>query len=72
MGKDLSEMTLEELWDLFPIFLVAHDDGWKDSFNEIGKTLTGMLIQPQRQISYPNGRQKHERNMVTDTESANR
>ena len=26
MGKDLSEMTLEELWELFPIFLVAHDD----------------------------------------------
>ncbi|MBE5836160.1 MAG: GrpB family protein, partial [Butyrivibrio sp.] len=22
MGKELSEMTLEELWDLFPIFLV--------------------------------------------------
>ncbi len=26
MGKDLSEMTLEELWELFPITLVAHDD----------------------------------------------
>ena len=23
MGKDLSEMTLEDLWELFPIFLVA-------------------------------------------------
>ena len=33
MGKDLSKMTLEELWELFPIFLVAHDDRWKDSFN---------------------------------------
>ena len=43
MGKDLSEMTLEELWELFPIFLVAHDDRWKDSFNEIEKTLTGLL-----------------------------
>ena len=28
MGKELSEMTLEELWDLFPIFLVQHDDQW--------------------------------------------
>ena len=28
MGKELSEMTLEELWDLFPIFLVQHDE-WK-------------------------------------------
>ena len=43
MRKKLSEMTLEELWELFPIFLVAHDDRWKDSFNEIGKTLTGLL-----------------------------
>ena len=43
MGKDLSEMTQEELWKLFPIFLVAHDDRWKDSFNEIQKTLTGLL-----------------------------
>ena len=24
--KELSEMTLEELWELFPIFLVQHDD----------------------------------------------
>ena len=43
MGTDLSEMTLEELWELFPIFLVAHDDRWKDNFNEIKKTLTGLL-----------------------------
>ncbi len=28
MGKDLSKMTLEELWALFPIFLVPHDDRW--------------------------------------------
>ena len=37
MGKDLSEMTLEELWELFPIFLVAHDDRWKANYNEIEK-----------------------------------
>ena len=43
MGRDLSEMSLEELWELFPIFLVAHDDRWKDSFHEIGKTLTGLF-----------------------------
>ena len=35
MRKELSEMTLEELWELFPIFLVAHDDRWKDNYNEI-------------------------------------
>ena len=53
MGKDLSEMTLEELWELFPIFLVAHDDHWKDNFNEIEKTLTGLLAnQPVVRISH--------------------
>ena len=53
MGKDLSEMTLEELWELFPIFLVAHDDRWKDGFNEIEKTLTGLLSnQPVVRISH--------------------
>ena len=53
MGKDLSEMTLEELWRLFPIFLVAHDDRWKDSFNEIEKTLTALLSdQPVVRISH--------------------
>ena len=43
MGRNLSEMSLEELWELFPIFLVAHDDRWKDSFHEIEKTLTGLF-----------------------------
>ena len=53
MGKDLSEMALEELWELFPIFLVAHDDYWKDNFNEIEKTLTGLLAnQPVVRISH--------------------
>ena len=53
MGKDLSDMTLEELWELFPIFLVAHDDRWKDSFHEIEKTMTGFLAnQPVVRISH--------------------
>ena len=53
MGKDLSKMTWEELWELFPIFLVAHDDRWIDSFNEIEKTLTGLLSdQPIVRISH--------------------
>ncbi len=53
MGKDLSELTLEELCELFPIFLVAHDDRWKDQFDEIEKTLTGLLAdQPVVRISH--------------------
>ncbi|MBR2403690.1 MAG: GrpB family protein [Lachnospiraceae bacterium] len=30
MGKKLSEMTLEELWQLFPIFLKEHQPCWKE------------------------------------------
>ena len=30
MGKALSEMTLEELWQLFPIILTAPDPRWAD------------------------------------------
>ena len=32
--KKLSEMTLEELWQLFPIFLVAHDPHWSEMYDE--------------------------------------
>ena len=34
MGKALSEMTLEELWKLFPIFLVEHQEHWKGWYME--------------------------------------
>ncbi|MBQ2747555.1 MAG: GrpB family protein, partial [Firmicutes bacterium] len=30
MGKKLSEMSLEELWQLFPIILTKHQDHWKE------------------------------------------
>ena len=32
--KPLSEMTLEELWQLFPIILTGHDPAWKNYFEE--------------------------------------
>ena len=34
MGKKLSEMSLEELWLLFPIFLEEHKDYWKEWYCE--------------------------------------
>ena len=43
MGKELSEMTLEELWDLFPISLVQHDEQWNECFKEIESTITVLL-----------------------------
>ena len=35
MGKELSEMTLKELWKLFPIFLTEHNDAWAKDYEEI-------------------------------------
>ena len=43
MGKELSEMTVEELWQLFPIFLVEHKDSWKEDYKEIETELQGIL-----------------------------
>ena len=37
MMKKLEEMSLEELWQLFPIFLVEHKSEWKDWY-ELEKT----------------------------------
>ena len=34
MGKKLSEMTLEELWELFPIMLTEHKDCWDEYYAE--------------------------------------
>ena len=42
MGKELSEMTLAELWELFPIFLVQHDDKWKNYYKEIEASIKGI------------------------------
>ena len=43
MSKELSEMSLEELWELFPVSLVPHNDKWKEYYKEIEATLTALL-----------------------------
>jgi len=43
MEKDFSKMTLEELWDLFPIFLVQPRNNWISDFNEIETFLRQIL-----------------------------
>ncbi len=43
MGKKLSEMTLEELWALFPISLTAHKDCWAEDYREMEKYLRSGL-----------------------------
>lgn len=43
MSKPLSEMTLEELWELFPIILSEHKEYWKDWYEEEKQTITALL-----------------------------
>ena len=53
MRKELSEMTLEELWDLFPISLVQHDEQWNECFKEIESTIKDLLAgYPVKRISH--------------------
>lgn len=43
MGKELSELSLAELWELFPIFLVPHNDKWSRYYDEIESFLKSIL-----------------------------
>ena len=43
MGKEPRDMTLEELWELFPITLVEHDDGWREQYEAVEKRLAVLL-----------------------------
>lgn len=42
-SKKLSEMTLEELWQLFPIFLTEHCACWAEWYGEEVETLKRLL-----------------------------
>lgn len=46
MPKKLSEMTLEELWQLFPIFLTDPNPNWKAWFREEKEHLLNCLSVP--------------------------
>lgn len=53
IGKELSEMTLEELWELFPIFLVEHNDEWDSRYDEMEARLRHVLSEcPVKRISH--------------------
>lgn len=43
MEKKLSEMTLEELWTLFPIFLTPHKICWAENYREMESYLRSKL-----------------------------
>lgn len=53
MKKELTEMTLEELWELFPVFLVPHNEQWAEYFDEMKEFLYHILSDCQiRRISH--------------------
>ena len=43
MNKPLSEMTLQELWELFPITLTEHKSCWQAWYEEEKQTLAALL-----------------------------
>lgn len=49
MKKSLSEMTSEELWELFPIFLVQHNEQWVKYYDEMKDFLCNILSNYQIQ-----------------------
>lgn len=48
MGKKLSEMSLEELWQLFPIFLTEHQDCWENWYADEKTALEKIVPQAVR------------------------
>jgi len=52
MKKSLSEMTLEELWKLFPIILSEHKDYWVDWYNEEKQKIITLLSDTDLKINH--------------------
>ena len=52
MKKDLKNMTLEELWELFPIALTPHDPRWSDWAKEEMAILSVLLDGFDKRISH--------------------
>ncbi|MDY0345867.1 MAG: GrpB family protein [Bacilli bacterium] len=44
MTKRLSEMSLEELWELFPIFLTEHNEEWVKDYEQEANHLRNELV----------------------------
>lgn len=43
MNKKLNEMNLEELWKIFPIFLVEHNNEWSSWYEEEKENILSIL-----------------------------
>ena len=49
MDRELEKMSLEELWQLFPIFLVEHNREWVRWYDEEVKTISSLV--PEKYIT---------------------
>lgn len=53
MNKDLSEMSLQELWELFPIFLTEQQTAWHNWYHAETQSLQALLpVDPVIRISH--------------------
>ena len=52
MSKPLSEMTLDELWQLFPIELVPHSEAWAGYYTDEESRLRSLLGDSIEQIDH--------------------
>ena len=48
IGKKLSEMTLKELWQLYPIYLTEHQPCWQEWYSEEEGLLKNILSSTER------------------------
>ena len=46
--KELTELSLDELWQLFPIILTAHQDCWAEWYKEEAELLKEQLSYAKR------------------------
>ena len=52
MRKELSEMTLDELWGLFPIVLTEHKDCWAEWYGDEQKQISAFVSDEGVRISH--------------------
>ena len=52
MDKPLSEMTLEELWELFPIILSEHKSCWQDWYAEEKQAIAALFPEQNIRVSH--------------------
>ena len=51
MKKKLNEMTLEELWKLFPIFLSEYKEKWLEYYKEEANTVVFAIgLKPDKNL----------------------